>query len=180
MEYNHCHQISLLNNRNFPGMPSTSDKCIAIELEPLNPGLCPLCIYFKIRVSDDQTSARDVINVFSRFIWKGQPNSTMHFFQNSNSLEKRKQLNEGLPMSWLWPPSSSSPSVFSLHYIYSGLPTVPQTHWAHFCLTDFEFAIPSAWSVLPLGCAQSLLPTSLRSLCKPHLPSLNQRLQSSG
>lgn len=59
---------------------------------------------------------------FQRFIWKGQPNSTMHFFQNSNSLEKRKQLNEGLPMSWLWPPSSSSLSLLSLHYIYSGLP----------------------------------------------------------
>lgn len=97
----------------------------------------------------------------------------MHFFQNSNSLEKRKQLNEGLPMSWLWPPSSSSPSLFSLHYIYSGLPTVPQTHWSHFCLRDFEFAIPSAWSVLPLGCAQSLLPTSLRSLNLTFLPWTN-------
>lgn len=68
LEYNHCHQISLLNKRNFPGMSRASDQGIAIEPEPLNPGLCPLCIYSKIRESDDQTSVRHVTNVFSKVI----------------------------------------------------------------------------------------------------------------
>ena len=116
---------------------------------------------------------------FQRLFWKANQIVQCTFFQNSNSLEQRKQLYEGLSMSWLWPPSFSPPPpllplplLFSLLYIYFVLPAVPQTHWACLCLRYFEFAIPSAWNVLPLGCAQSLLPISFRCSFKPHLPSL--------
>ena len=46
---------------------------------------------------------------FQRLFWKANQIVQCTFFQNSNSLEQRKQLYEGLSMSWLWPPSFSPP-----------------------------------------------------------------------